>query len=79
MCFCENCGAVNDEPDHVSYCKEDYNGVADQFGYSTYGTYASCPDCGSEEVKIIHCDDDCTDCVMVDRCDRKETNNYENS
>lgn len=57
MYKCEDCGSVFDEPEHVPYCKEDYNGVADMFGRQTWGTYEACPYCGSEEINS-YCEED---------------------
>lgn len=47
---CDRCGSIFDEPELVSYCKEDYNGVSDLFGRRTWGNYPVCPDCGSEDI-----------------------------
>ena len=72
MWRCEDCGAVFEDPKLISYCKEDYNGVADLFGHQTWGTYDACPDCESEDIeRISYCDiNKCEDCPrMGDDCD----------
>jgi hypothetical protein len=42
---CESCGSIFDEPESISYCKEEENGVADLFGRQTWASYDACPNC----------------------------------
>ena len=63
MYKCDDCGSTFDEPEIVSYCKEEYNGVADLFGHQTWGTYDACPDCGSEDFERFTEDDDEEECM----------------
>ena len=58
MYRCADCGSMFDEPESVSYCKEDYNGVSDIFSRRTWGTYDACPYCGSEEIDSYWEEDD---------------------
>ena len=58
MWRCDDCGSTFDEPESVSYCKEEYNGVADLFGHQTWGTYDACPYCGGEDIHSYAEDDD---------------------
>lgn len=48
---CERCGEIFDDPEYVTFCYEDEYGVSSMFPNRTYGEYAVCPNCGSEEIE----------------------------
>lgn len=59
MLKCVRCGEIFDEDDAVyeTVCWEDYYGVGGSFPNKNYGSIATCPCCGSEELEE-YCDDD---------------------
>lgn len=60
MLRCANCGEIFDEDEAVyeSVCWEDYYGVGGSFPNKNYGSVATCPHCGSEELEDYWEDDD---------------------
>ena len=54
MWICERCGEIFDEPESKWYCYEEYYGVTSLFKDRHYGTYAVCPECGSERIDTYH-------------------------
>lgn len=60
MIKCMDCGEVFEE-DEVVYervCWEDYYGVSSMFRNKNYGSIATCPCCGSEELEEYYDDDE---------------------
>lgn len=80
MYRCESCQKMFEDPDSETFCYEDYYGVSSMFQNRYYGTYAVCPECGSEEIEEVGCDEYCDDCPTWPLCTleiRKEFNEYE--
>lgn len=70
-----SCGAMFAEPDYLEVCYEDYYGVSSMFPNRNYGTFAVCPECGSDDLEEIFCDEVCEDCSIWRNCtldERKE-------
>ena len=60
MLKCAECGEIFDE-DEVVYervCWEDYYGVGSAFQNKNYGSVATCPHCGSDEIRECWEDED---------------------
>lgn len=60
MMICNNCGEIFDD-DAVVYetvCWEDYYGVGSMFQNKNYGTMATCPCCGSDDLDDYWEDDE---------------------
>lgn len=58
MFRCHRCGALFEDPIKVPFCYEDMFGVSSFFRDKHYGTYDSCPDCGSDDVELIEDNDE---------------------
>ena len=60
MLICQDCGETFDE-DEVVYervCWEDYYGVGSSFQNKNYGSMATCPYCGSDELEDYYEEDE---------------------
>lgn len=53
MLICADCGEIFEEDEAVMECVcwEDYYGVSGSFPNKNYGSVATCPHCGSEELE----------------------------
>lgn len=60
MLKCIRCGEVFEEEETVyeRVCWEDYYGVSSMFRNKNYGSIATCPCCGSEELEEYYDDDE---------------------
>lgn len=60
MLICADCGEIFDEDEVVyeSVCWEDYYGVGRDFPDKHYGSVATCPHCGSEELEDYYEEDE---------------------
>lgn len=60
MLKCIRCGEVFGEEETVyeRVCWEDYYGVSSMFRNKNYGSIATCPCCGSEELEEYYDDDE---------------------
>lgn len=51
MFFCNDCGAIFEEPEYERVCWEDYYGVSSMFNNYNYGDVEVCPECTSEDIE----------------------------
>lgn len=60
MLKCVRCGETFDEDDVVyeTVCWEDYYGVGASFQNKNYGSMATCPYCGSDELEDYYEEDE---------------------
>ena len=60
MMRCAECEAIFEDGDIVyeTVCWEDYYGVSSMFESKHYGSVATCPHCGSEEIEDYWEDDE---------------------
>lgn len=60
MMICADCGEIfeDDEVVVASVCWEDYYGVGGSFQNKNYGSMATCPYCGSDELEDYYEEDE---------------------
>lgn len=68
MFRCIKCGVMFEEPDSRRFCYEEEYGVSSMFSSRNYGHYDVCPECGSENIEEVGCDEYCNDCPTWSVC-----------
>lgn len=68
MYACDACLAMFEDPAIEVICFEDYYGVGSMFPDRHYGNVSTCPECGSEEIYEVGCDEECDDCPHWPKC-----------
>ena len=70
MYQCDRCKAMfeEDEAETKTFCYESEFGVSGLFPDRHYGSYIVCPECGSNELTELYCDEHCGFCGHYAEC-----------